>query len=195
MAPSHYLNKCCLPVIISEVFWHSPEGNFRGNIEDIYPWYKFENYYFDITATSPIGRWVKLLQVHFQTYQLSVRTYHGWPVLTIVWVAPHSVLRFQTYVCSVRSQVGWGSCWRWSYHRLHSENIMMYNSLWLSNPTWLHRFKSTFVQVMAWCHQAPSHYLSQRWLTFCDSVVSMSGQFDDTCSRHQSLIRVWTLHI
>ena len=24
--------------------------------------------------------------------------------------------------------------------------------------------KSTWVQVMAWCHQAPSHYLSQCWL-------------------------------
>ena len=30
MAPSHYLNQCWL--IISEVLWHSPGGNFTGNV-------------------------------------------------------------------------------------------------------------------------------------------------------------------
>ena len=35
-APSHYLNQCWL--IISEVLWHSPEGNFTWNAQDIYPW-------------------------------------------------------------------------------------------------------------------------------------------------------------
>ena len=39
---SHYLSQCWL--IISEVLWHSPEGNFRGNAHDICPWYKFQNY-------------------------------------------------------------------------------------------------------------------------------------------------------
>ena len=42
MAPSHYLNQCWL--IISEVFWHPPEGNFTGNVQAIYSWYEFENY-------------------------------------------------------------------------------------------------------------------------------------------------------
>ena len=42
MAPSHYLKQCWL--IIIEVLWHSPEGNFTGNAQDIYPWYEFENY-------------------------------------------------------------------------------------------------------------------------------------------------------
>ena len=40
MAPSRYLNQCWL--IISEVFWHSPEGNFIGNAQDIYLWHTFE---------------------------------------------------------------------------------------------------------------------------------------------------------
>ena len=34
--PSHYLNQCWL--IISEVFWHSYEGGFTGNAQDIYHW-------------------------------------------------------------------------------------------------------------------------------------------------------------
>ena len=49
-APSHYLNQCWLT--ISEVLGHSPEGNFTGNAEDIYPWYEFENCLFKITAES-----------------------------------------------------------------------------------------------------------------------------------------------
>ena len=43
--PSHYLSQCWLiHVIISEVLWHSCEGYFVGNAQDIYPWYEFENY-------------------------------------------------------------------------------------------------------------------------------------------------------
>ena len=34
MAPSHYLNQCWL--IISEVIWLTPEGNFTGNGQNIY---------------------------------------------------------------------------------------------------------------------------------------------------------------
>ena len=35
-APSHYLNQCW--VIISEALWHSPEGNFKGNPQEILEW-------------------------------------------------------------------------------------------------------------------------------------------------------------
>ena len=60
MAPSHYmyLNQCWL--IINEVFWHSPKGNFTRNTQDIYLWcwYEFENCYFRITAASLRGQWV-----------------------------------------------------------------------------------------------------------------------------------------
>ena len=52
-APSHYLNWYWL--IISHVLWHSPKGNFTRNAEDIYPWYIFENYYFNIRALSLRG--------------------------------------------------------------------------------------------------------------------------------------------
>ena len=48
MAPSHYLPQCWL--IISEVLWHLPKGNFTGSAWDIYPWYEFENYQFKITG-------------------------------------------------------------------------------------------------------------------------------------------------
>ena len=32
-APSHYLNKCS--ITINDVLWHSPEGNFIGNSQDL----------------------------------------------------------------------------------------------------------------------------------------------------------------
>ena len=48
-------------LIISEVLWHSPEGNCIGNTQDTYPWYEFENYLFKIMGTSPTGQWVQLL--------------------------------------------------------------------------------------------------------------------------------------
>ena len=54
MAPSHYLNQCWL--IISEALWHSPQGNFTGNAQDIYPWYEFENYQLKFTSTSLRGQ-------------------------------------------------------------------------------------------------------------------------------------------
>ena len=41
MAPSHNLKLCWL--VTSEVLWHSPEINFTGNAQDIYPLYEFEN--------------------------------------------------------------------------------------------------------------------------------------------------------
>ena len=37
---SHYLNKCWL--IISDVFWDLPKGNFTGDAQDVYHWCEFE---------------------------------------------------------------------------------------------------------------------------------------------------------
>ena len=51
------LNQCWL--IIGEVLWHSPEGNFTWNAQDIYPWRELENYWFKITSASPRDQWVK----------------------------------------------------------------------------------------------------------------------------------------
>ena len=56
MVPIHYPNQCRL--IISEVFWQSPEDNFTGNALDIHPWYVFENYKFIIITASFRGQWV-----------------------------------------------------------------------------------------------------------------------------------------
>ena len=42
------------------------------------------------------------------------------------------------------------------------------NSLWLSDAIWRHRSGSTLAQVVAWCHQASSHYLIQCWFIICE---------------------------
>ena len=41
-APSYYMNQHWL--IIKEVFWHSPEGNFTENAQENYPRYELEHY-------------------------------------------------------------------------------------------------------------------------------------------------------
>ena len=46
----HYLNQYWL--ITNEDLWHSSEGIFIGNDQDIFPWHEFKYYSFKITATS-----------------------------------------------------------------------------------------------------------------------------------------------
>ena len=44
-------NQCWL--IVSEILWHSPLGNFTGNVYDIYPTCEFENYQFNTAGILP----------------------------------------------------------------------------------------------------------------------------------------------
>ena len=70
MAPSHYLNQCCL--FISEVLWHSPESYFALSIQ-------FQNYTCRITATPPRGQWVNLmltLLISGWLWAICVRSHH-----------------------------------------------------------------------------------------------------------------------
>ena len=55
MAPSHYLNQCWL--IISEVQWHSYQGNFTRDASIISHWNPFENYISKISFKFPRGQW------------------------------------------------------------------------------------------------------------------------------------------
>ena len=61
MAPRHYLNQCW--IIISDVMWHSPEGNFTVSTQVTTILHvEFENHYFNIITTSPrgqFGKWVE----------------------------------------------------------------------------------------------------------------------------------------
>ena len=56
-APSHYLNQCWL--LVSEVFWHSPDSNFTTSAQAINLYNMLENDTFKIIPTSPNGQWVK----------------------------------------------------------------------------------------------------------------------------------------
>ena len=55
-------------------------------------------------------------------------------------------------------------------------------------------YKSALVQVMAWCHQATSHYLSQCWPRSCRHMTSLghnelrkgNGQWSDYTSGNKS---------
>ena len=57
-APSHHLNQCWM--IISEVQWHSYQGNFTRDASTMNHWNPFENYTSKISFKFPRGQWVKL---------------------------------------------------------------------------------------------------------------------------------------
>ena len=42
---------------VNEAVWHSLEGNFTGNVQDIHNWYKCEHYWFIITAIFLRRQW------------------------------------------------------------------------------------------------------------------------------------------
>ena len=56
-ASSYYMNHCWLT--IKELLWHSPEGNFAGDTQNIIPWYSLEYQWFDIIDVSFRDHWVK----------------------------------------------------------------------------------------------------------------------------------------
>ena len=43
-------------------------------------------------------------------------------------------------------------------------DVAAINTLWPSDAIWRYRSGSILAQAMAWCRQAPSHYLNQCWL-------------------------------
>ena len=66
-----------------------------------------------------------------------------------------------------------------------------------TNPSiYWHRSGSTWVQVMAWCLVAPSHYLNQCWLII-NGVLWPSAEtnFLRKCSRYQFLKSVRIIHM
>ena len=59
-----------------------------------------------------------------------------------------------------------------------------FSTMSLSDAIWSWWSWSTLAQLMAWCHQAPSHYLNQWWLiALWGSVSFFSVQFHLNCSR------------
>ena len=73
------------------------------------------------------------------------RPYCLWALLSqaTIWYILNSTPHQPSPVCKQRSQ---------------------FKSLWSSDAIWWHRSR-TLAEVMAWCLTAPSHYLSQCWLT------------------------------
>ena len=58
MTPCHYLNHCWL--LIGKDLRHSPESNFIASAQATILHNEFENHIFKITATSPMGQWIKI---------------------------------------------------------------------------------------------------------------------------------------
>ena len=57
-------------------------------------------------------------------------------------------------------------------------------------------YKTILVQVMAWCHQAPSHYLNQHWLG-CVTIrchQGLTSYHDSSSNKNSYFTYFWTDH-
>ena len=75
----------------------------------------------------------------------------------------------------------------WQYSYMCSFLIYCSDFPWncpLKNSTLLHRWMSTLVQVMAWCHQAQSHYMIQCWPNSMKSNSIIKGQWVNGTMNH-----------
>ena len=57
--------------------WHSPGGDFKGNLQDISHWYVFENYKFVIRAIYSWGNWLKRYGLTRMTSNIHCSTGHS----------------------------------------------------------------------------------------------------------------------
>ena len=71
-----------------------------------------------------------------------------------------------------------GQVWLWTSYFI--------NSSWPSEAIWRNRSGSTLVQVMAWCHQAPSHYMNHCWTL----INEFWQQCHSDCPSYYSIWRV-----
>ena len=171
---SLYLNQCWL--IINEILWHSPEDNFTGNVQDIYPWYVCENYWFESTVASPRDHWVNTLRPRQNGRRFADDTFKRIFLNENVRISIKISLRFVPKgPVNNNSALVQIMTWRRSGDKPLSEPMMVtlltnicvtrpqwVNSLWASDATWWHRsgsICSTLARVMACCLTAPSHNL------------------------------------
>ena len=85
---------------------------------------------------------------------------HGWGEAGIAGSHRHSEVTTETARPS-RWPLSWTDAAGAGAENTHGTS---FNSSWPSDAIWCHRTWSTWVQVMACCLTAPSHYLNQCWL-------------------------------
>ena len=66
-------------------------------------------------------------------------------------------------------------------------SVATVKSLWRSDVIWRHSTRSTLVQVMAWCRQAPSHHLNQCWFLI-NEIRWLSHEINFTVSTRATIM-------
>ena len=65
------------------------------------------------------------------------------------------------------------------------------NSVWPSDAIWWYWSGSTWAQIMAWCHEVPSHYLNLCWLIIRKVQWHSSDMSEDNFTRDTSAFNCW----
>ena len=87
-------------LIIIDVLLHSPEGSFAGNAREIYPWYGFENYYFNITTASDANK-----QMVRGIHRSPVNSPHKGPVTRKMFPFDDVIMTFRVSLWETVTQV------------------------------------------------------------------------------------------
>ena len=157
-APSHYLNQCWL--IISKVLRHSSEGNFVRDTPATIHKNWLENY--QPKFKSPRGQWVELMVIFISVPNEATRHHvrnklTHWLQGDVVITLTHWPLGDLDAILKLQFSISF--YWFVSSHHLR---IIPWDECQGTSPM----ISQTLVEVMAWCRQATSHYLSQCWPSY-----------------------------
>ena len=112
------------------------------------------------------------------------------------WVTHEVICQWFSLVTSSLVKIIGKSPHSWPKH--HYSRQLMHYSLYHNGLRWLLQDltddKSTLVQVMAWCRQAPSHYLSQCWLRSMSPHGVTLPQWVNVLNTHMGDLLILRLH-
>ena len=97
-----------------------------------------------------------------------------WPWTHWPWNGAGSRTQVSTMHCRLLNQA-WSQAISISWESPMESFKLSFNTLCPSDAIWHHRPESALAQVMAWCCQAPSHYLNQCWLPFGEVLRHLPG--------------------
>ena len=131
-----------------------------------------------LSSIGPLGRNFTLFFIGIQKFSLK-KMY--------IKMSSAEWRQFRFYRNGLTFKMSWyktRSCRPFELCHVISEKSECINSLRPNDATGWHRTGSTLAQVMAWCRQAPSHYLNQCWFTMSEvQWQSTQGNFTrDTSS-------------
>ena len=167
--------RCCYIVTMSLIGWthtwtdswvcprHSSEGIIIRKAEDTNQWNKIENCIFKFLSRSPRDQWIHPCHAEFNSGNMEIHLHFLSSFNTEMKQIVEILLCWKEPFNSLAPGKS-GSC-GCDLNYLKKKTLSVIRDSYDNALRWMpeNLSKSTLVQVMAWCHQATSHYLGQCW--------------------------------